>query len=188
MFRDSEAPINDALWDVNTSTWWASSWTFEQYRDTGFLMPFLRHNQNDYFQIKLQMDHQRKLQSLLDDVHIHMIPMSNASGDVYFQVQYYWSNLWTEIPEIASWTTTNVTVSLTSASQYKHILVGLLADITPPANETVSSVLMMKVTRLGNNALDTYSTNKTSGTGAANVWILYLDAHTKTERFWWPIS
>lgn len=187
MFRDWEAPINDALGDVSSALSWNPIWTTEAYRDTGYIMNFLRHDQDDYFQIKLQFNHQRKLQSLLDDIHLHLIPMANGTGNVYLQIQYFWSNPGEVIPATTGWTTTYKTIPIAPTDLYMHALVGLLTNVTPPNNEKASSILLVKITRLWTNILDTYTANKDHWSPAANIAVMYLDAHTKTERFWWPI-
>lgn len=185
MFRDWEAPINDMLGDVNTALGWAAVRTTEAYRDTGFIMNFLRHNQSDYFQQKIQMTHQKKLGANMNDYHLHIIPMANGSGDFCVDVQYCWVDIWWEFPAISSridaWT---ITIPLVAADQYKHKLVTLLTDVTPPASESVSSIFLVKITR--NPAQDTYQTNKDHWTGSANVAVLYADAHVPSERFGWP--
>jgi hypothetical protein len=149
--------------------------TYEQYRDTGFLMYFTRHNQTDIVNIIYQMSHSW---DTLTDVypHAHVIPMAAGSGDVYLTYQYAWHKPGSVLPAISEWSSGVVTQSYTAEDQYKHKVIGLGA-VAPPADSRPSTMLLVKLSRVGNNVLDTYTTNKDHETASANLAILYLDLH-----------
>lgn len=154
--------------------------TSEEYRDTGFLMFFLRHNQDDTINIVYQMPHMWDATTAVRP-HMHIIPMAAGAGNLYIEYQYAWAPFDIVLGAIASWTTGSVTVPITLADQYKHRLISI-GNITPPAEAGPSTMLLFKTTRAGTNPLDTYSTNKTGGTPSANVGILYLDLHYQKVR------
>lgn len=153
----------------------------EGYRDTDFLMYFLRHNQDDTINIIYQMPHMWELETAVRP-HIHIIPMVSASGNLYVQYQYSWAPFDQVLGAAATWTTGSVTIPLTPADQYKHRLI-TIGNISPPVGSGPSTMLLFKTTRAGTDPLDTYSTNKTGGgTPAANVGILYVDLHYQKIR------
>jgi len=186
MFIDSEAPMNDCIWETYSALVWATALTTEVYRDTGFIMQFMRHNQADFLQQKTQINHQKKLWAAMVDFHVHLVPMWNTDWSLVLSVQYAWINYWQTIPA-ASWRTDagNVTIPLLWADQYKHLVKDLLTNVPAPANETPSSIFLIKITRVP--ASDTYEWTKDHWTASANVWILFVDAHVPTERFWGPL-
>ena len=89
------------------------------------------------------------------DVHLHIIPMAASSGNLVVNVQYTWVNYDQEIPAITGWTDAgNVTIPLLDTDQYKHKVKDFLVNVAPPANETVSSIMLIKLARVP--ASDTY--------------------------------
>lgn len=181
-YRFDPGYYNDSFGIIETAALEATQWTYEQYRDTGLLVPKLRHDQNDYFQLRTQFDHKRKLQSVLGDIHIHIVPLANGAGNIYFSVTHHWHKDGDVIPELSGWTNTLVEVPILTTDQYKHLVKQLVTNINPPVSEGYSSSLLIKVSRLGTNALDTYNTNAGSGTAQANVALLYMDCHTIQNR------
>jgi len=175
---------NDSFGVLETAIGGAAQWTIEQYWDTGFLSYKLRHDQNDFFQLKTQFDHTRKLATVLGDMHIHITPLAATPGDIYLSIAYHWHTFGDVIPQIVSWQATNATIPILAADQFKYLIKPLGVIINPPASEGYSSSLLMKVTRLGTNLLDTYSgSSGDGGTAAANVVLWYMDAHTLQNRF-----
>lgn len=160
----------------------ASSLTQEEYRDTALTLTFMSHDADDVLTTIMQMAHAKALGSNLGDLHMHVVPMAAGAGDVYFEVSYSWQNVGGTFPATASWTTSNVTASFVAGDQYDHKTITLLSDIAPPASEGYSSILLCTITRLGTNTLDTYTTNKDHGTGAANLGILSIDGHIPIDR------
>lgn len=157
-----------------------SDLTYEAYRDTGFNMYFFKHNQDDVINIIFQMTHTWNTTSSVWP-HMHVIPMAAGAGDVYFEVKYSWAARGSVLPAIGSWTTTYSTTTFTADDQYKHKTIGF-GDVAPPAGAGASAMLLMKLTRLGTNNLDTYTTGKSGGTAAANLGVLYCDLHFQKTR------
>ena len=178
-FKDLYDDLLGSVSEGNTAKGQAAL-TFEEYRDTGFPLYFMRHDQDDTLAIIYQMPHMWDPTTAVWP-HIHYIPMAAASGDVYIEYQYAWAPRTVAIPAISGWTSGNVTASVAAGDQYKHLTVGL-ATITPPDNASASTMLLMKVTRVGDSGNDTYSTDKSGGTGAANFGILYMDLHYQKLR------
>lgn len=154
--------------------------TYEGYRDTDFNMYFFRHNQDDQINVIYQMTHTWDPTTQIWP-HMHIIPMSNASGVIYFQYSYAWVPRGSILSANSGWTTGNVSVSVIPTDQYKHITVGF-GNITPPVNAGPSTMFLFKMKRLGTSPSDTYDTNKTDGTGSANVGVLYTDLHFQKNK------
>ena len=178
-------PFRD-LWDdlqgtVHGSTGThQSDLTYEAYRDTGFNMYFFKHNQDDVINIIYQMTHTWNTTTTVWP-HMHVIPMAAGAGNAYFEVKYAWVARNSVLPAVASWTITNVTVPFTADDQFKHKIVSF-GDVSPPVGAGASTMFLMKMTRLGTDPLDTYSTNKSDGTAQANLGVLYCDLHFQKTR------
>lgn len=164
-----------------------SALTTEGYRDTGFLMPFFRHDQDDTLYFTFQFSHRKKPGSPIDSVHIHCVPMvapSSSPQNVYFAYKYSWQKLGDAFPANASWVASNAVMPVVTADAFEHVYFPIVSNIAAPANETYSSILLFTLQRLGTNIMDTYDTNKATppGTAAANLGLLYVDCHYDTER------
>ena len=146
----------------------------ENYRDTNTEVEFIKHNQVSYMDGAIQFDHDYILDSEIR-LHVHHVPMANASGDVRFEWQYTFAIPGHEVPAVASWTTGHTILSLTAGDQYKH-KADTLFTLTP-SGAAPSSILLFQVSRNTSHADDTYTTDKDHGTAAANLGILYFDAH-----------
>lgn len=152
-----------------------AAWTVEAYRDTGFRMAFLRHNQDDEIHMEFQLDHGFIPESDIE-LHMHAIPMANVSGNVYFEYHYFWGKIGQVVPALSGWESGNITVPVLGTDQYVEKYYDLL-DISNTNDSNESSILRVYLSRLGTDALDTYDTNKDHGTGAANFGIDYFDLH-----------
>lgn len=179
----------DQLCDVVTATAPVAAWTFENYCSTGVPMVFLRHDQDDYMVAKIQFNHNKALNQACADVHIHCVPMANQTANVRLCVYYKWINYGETLPTdtavaAGTWTRTYVTLPITAAEQYKEGVCTILSNVSPPANETPSSILHVIIIRLGSSStLDTYNTNKTcGGTNSANFGVVYIDAHYPVSK------
>jgi len=181
-FIRTKPGYDDQQGDVSTALIGTAQWTTEQIRDTGFIVPWLRHDQDDFFQIRVQFTHRRKLQTNLASLHIHAIPGGAVSGNVYFSYAYTWVKADDTIPAISGWTSGNITTAVAGTDQWKHKVYNLLTNISPPTSESHSSMLLVKLSRLGTNILDTYTDSKPSGTAQANFGVLYLDCHTQVDK------
>jgi hypothetical protein len=161
-----------------------SALTEEQYRDTGFLMAFFRHDQDDTLHLTFQFSHRKKLGTPIASVHIHCIPMVNPAipQNVYFGYKYTWQDIGSEFPSDASWITGNATMTVGITDAFKQRAHGIVVAVPAPIGEGYSSMVLFRLQRLGTNPLDTYNTNKAGGTPAANLGLLYMDCHFQTER------
>lgn len=184
-FSPLPARYDDMIGNVQAAAG-VSSLTIEAYRDTPFLMPFFRHDQDDSLYFTFQFSHRKKLGGVVKSVHIHCVPMVNpaVAQDVYFGYSYSWQIMEGAFPALGSWVSGNSTFQVGVADAFKHKYHQIVADIAAPANETHSSVLLFRLTRLGTDPLDTYSTNKAvpPGTAAANLGLLYVDCHYLADR------
>lgn len=149
--------------------------TYEAYRDTGFFMRFFRHNQDDSIFMTFQMPHAWDTSTAIHP-HAHVVPMSSGSGLVKLNYAYAWFNVSTEFPDSTGWTSGSVSASYTPADQFKQTIIDF--GYLTPSIQRESSILVFKVERQGSSDVsDTYSTNKTGGTAAANLGILFFDLH-----------
>lgn len=151
-----------------------SSMIDENYRDTGHIMLFFRHNTSGTLQFTTQINHDWDVGTEIR-VHIHVIPMANGSGNVYFTYKYTCAGHGALFPANASWGSGNVTAPILAADQYKHKIISLFSYT--PVNPTNSSILLLQITRDISNPADTYETNKDHGTIQANLAALYTDIH-----------
>jgi len=151
-----------------------TGFTVEAYRDTAHLVEFSKHNQDITIQGKLQIDHDWELDTEIR-LHLHLLPMANGVGNTYWTFSHFLCPINAELPVIADWTTSTVTVPLIAADQYIHRARTLF--VTTPAGGTPSSIWHFNLARESTNILDTYATNKDHGTAQANLGITYVDGH-----------
>ncbi len=183
---DSRFPpvLDDQQGNVGTALTGNVQWSIAQYRDTGLLVPFLRRDQNDFINLIFQFSHRRQ-PATSAVIHAHLLPMAGADGNVYWSWAYFWglSHNTTVIPAAVGWTAGNTTTPLLGASQYKLGQYGIVtATPAPDATEDTSSVLFMKLSRLGTNILDTYQGNAGAGVASENLGVVYVDAHFTADR------
>jgi hypothetical protein len=159
----------------------AASLTVENYRDTEFVAYFMRHDQTDKISLEWQMPHGWDLQSVRP--HIHIEPMSDPASpqNVRFSGKYAWSQRGVATPADAAWTAFTVDHTVDVGDEFIQRAVSF-GTVAPPANAAPSDILMMWVKRLGLDVLDTYTTNKTGGTGAANLKLSSIDAHVHVTK------
>lgn len=149
-------------------------WTIEGYRDTGQLKVFFRHDQQNQLHGDVQMAHHWA--GTAASLHLHTIPMANGDGGARWVGAYHFGNLGAELPALASWTSIAVTQAIVAADQYDRKTVSI-ASCAPPSVPGHSDHISFKLTRDGDAAEDTYTTNKDHGTGAANLCLESYDVH-----------
>lgn len=153
----------------------ASALTYEGYRDTGFKLFFFRHSQADEVNFVYQMPHEWDPST---DVraHIHFIPMSDPATPQVFAltILYAWSRVGQVLPAASGWTTKQLTKTVNPGDAFKQTVLAF-GSVAPPAGALESDVLLVQAKR--NTVTDTYTTNKTGGTAAANVALLSSDLH-----------
>jgi hypothetical protein len=158
-----------------------SALTLDSYRDTPAQIRCMRHDQNDAITVYTQLPHRWDKGEVRP--HIHIVPLADpvAAQNIYFSGQYTWSTRNSVIPENALWTAFDVTVIVNPGNVYIEKKIALL-QLVPPIDIVESNILIVHLIRSGTNVLDTYTTNKDHGTLAANVGIISIDTHFKTEK------
>lgn len=160
----------------------AAALTEKAYRDTGFVMQWMVSNQADALCMAVQLNHNVE-QGQQVRCHLHMIPTGNGAGNLYFSVRYTWTTRGTAIPALSGWTVpTNITHAVALADRYKPQIVSLFTANAPVAQEA-SDFVLVYLSRLGNDPLDTYDSGDTDGTAAANMAILGIDCHVQVDKF-----
>lgn len=187
---NTSRPHKDILCDISTSSNTATDWTIEQYGTSGYQIPYLRHDQNNYIYGKIQYNHDKALNVDADDVHLHAVGMSATGGNVHFVTWYKWINY----GEVLTYDTTRVgntwgmqkfTVPILDTDQFKVKVINVLENVPHPANETPSSILFFITMRnaVAGQALDTYSGNKVGGgTNQCNFGLFYSDSHYQVSK------
>jgi hypothetical protein len=141
-------------------------------RDTGCTMLSFANNQNDIAVQVYQFSHKKKLGSPLDSLHLHyFLPVKPEAGQtVKFLYNYTWYNAHDVIPAIADWETDTVTYTFTGEeSQFSTGVISIIENIPAPENESYSSFLRVKVTRI--------KTGEGADTYTGELGIDYFDVH-----------
>lgn len=127
-------------------------------------------NQKEVF-FTMQMPHAKKMDSVIH-LHVHWVPKTagTAGHKVKWGLEYSWQKLGS-----AFGTTTiiyaDTTVSGNIATALSHSLTEF-ADITPPASETVSSILWGRLFRFSSDAGDT---------ATITAGLISIDAHVEMD-------
>lgn len=158
-----------------------TSLTLEDYRDTAFRMYFMRHDQDDALSFSYQLPHSWNRGAVRP--HVHVLPMSDpvAPQVAYFTAQYAWATATVPVPAASGWTTVNYSLTINPGSAFTEKFVDF-GMITPPEGTPESAILLIRVVRSGTSPSDTYATNKTGGTGAANIGLLSFDVHFRKNK------
>lgn len=175
---------DDALGNFANATGVAAL-VLEEYRDTNYKMYFFKHNADEYIYLATQFPHRRRTSAALADIHLHYIPMVNPASAkvVYLSLEYAWAGIGEEMPADAGWSKSNPTITINTTDAYKHLLADLATNIAAPAGDTYSSILLLRLGRLGTSLNDTYDDNKGDHTSQANLGLLYVDLHFLCDRF-----
>lgn len=163
----------------------AAALTYEAYRDTPFLMYWMRNDQNDALSLKYQMPHGWDLSAV--EPHMHILCGASVTGNVVLDGYYTWSHISGSpiLGPLNTWTTFRTITTIQGSWQWteRGISLGL---ITPPAAAKVNSAnLMIYLRRPGAaDPDDTYDGAKPTppGTAAANLGIVYLDCHVRLNH------
>jgi hypothetical protein len=146
-------------------------------RDTGFSVGSFQNANDDTAFLSFQMPHKKKLGTAIDSVHIHYyLPTApTASDTVLIDYAYTWYKNGDTIPAISGWTTGTKTHTFAGTeAQYSTGIISVITNISAPSGETYSTILLVKLTR--------NSTGIGSDTYAADLGIIYFDAHYVTDR------
>lgn len=140
---------------------------------------YFRHNQPDELSFRFQFSHQWLRGSSVYP-HMHITPCADPAAPQEMTVRgyYYWTVEGVVTPPINLWTPFEVSEPILPGDAKKPRLFGL-GSIAPPANAMESSILKIVLARVVG---DTYTTNKTWGTGAANVALDSVDCHYRKNK------
>jgi hypothetical protein len=98
-----------------------------------------------------QMPHSWKMGSDIVP-HVHWQPLSDATGKVYWEMAYKWTNI--NGVEAAGWATVNI-LSLAAGATGTHQIASF--GNVSGADKTLSSIISIKLARVGNAATDTHA-------------------------------
>lgn len=164
----------------------ASALTIEAFRDTPFLMWFMRHDQNDALNFVYQFSHSWDYATAVVP-HLHVLPMADPAVAQVARFDGYY--VWTRpnyaaapLPALTGWTAFGpIDVTINPGDIYVQKIVSL-GSVTPPDWVRESSSLLVWFRRAGTDPGDTYTTSKTGGTQAANLGILSTDVHYRKNK------
>jgi len=173
-FRHPLNPVHgyhdDVQGQLQTATAGGTAYAFKALRGTGIVLPHLA--RNDVFCMTFQMPHRRKLGSALDSVHLHIIPIASANGNISFNWTWGWYANGDVLPNtLPNSGTTPFTLATTD--QYKNVIVPLITNLVAPVTDAHSSLLFVSVTR--NTTGDTWN--------AGDLALVYMDAHFIVDRY-----
>jgi hypothetical protein len=160
--------------------------TVEVFRDTPFLMWFMRHDQNDALNFVYQFSHAWDYLTAVHP-HLHVLPVADpvATQVARFDGYYVWTRpdyAGAPLPALSGWTAFGpIDVPINPGDIYVQKIIPL-GSVTPPAWVRESSSLLIWFRRFGTDAGDTYNTNKVGGTPAANLGILSTDVHYRKNK------
>jgi hypothetical protein len=147
---------------------------FQTYRDTDILLRYFMSDRDHKMVMTYQMPHSWDPSTSIKP-HLHYIPMAAGNGSVKLNYAYAWANNGYEFPGNVGWTSGSITFVVSQSMQYtSHI--ASIATLVPPAAAHESSILMMKVQRVGSDPQDTYKALNDDGS-TGNISILYFDVH-----------
>ena len=135
----------------------APSWT--SYKGSQVLA-FSASQVNNVFFVA-QLPHGRKDGSPIDP-HIHWVPSNANAGNVRFQHTYSWANVHGVFPA----ETTLLATAATQSTADQHLITDF--GMVQGKDKTLSSMLLCSLSRLGNDAADTYG---------AVIYIIEFDFH-----------
>ena len=149
-----------------------TTWDVEVITGTSFVIGALKNNSSDMFQLLIQVPHASKLQTLLDDLHVHYIlqAASNAGETIVWNTSYAWLKPGEALPvSLTALTPVSTILGAYPIRYYGIAGIALASEIAPPTAETYGGMLFVICTR-GN------------GTYTGKVAILDADAHRLIDR------
>ncbi len=154
--------------------------TIEVWRDTAFLMWYLRHDQNDALNFVFQLPHRWRHTTAVVP-HLHVLPAANPVAAQVVRVDGYYA--WTKpggtaLPALVGWTPFGPINTPINPGDFAVQKIISLGAVTPPAEARGSTCLCIWFRRFGTDPGDTYTTNRTWGpTTAANLALVSADVH-----------
>lgn len=154
----------------------ASKLTWQEFRDTDFVIGMLRHDQVDTlsFRFKMQCGWNREAVRF----RIHTIPLANpaTTETIVWKGSLVWARCQTEVPSVSSWDSFTVLQTVEPGGHNIDIRLDI-CESTPPSGCDESAILCVHLERDTGDARDTYVTNKPYGLGQANVAMLATYVH-----------
>ncbi len=154
----------------------------DAFSNTPFRLLCFRHTQDDSLSFTYQMPHRWQPGTVVRP-HLHYLPLADpaVAQNIRFAGQYVWVPAGTPLGANAVWTPFTIDAPVLPGDINQH-KIAALPLITPPATAIESSVLCVFWIRNGLSGADTYTTNKASGTLAANVGLLSADCHVQVAK------
>lgn len=146
-------------------------------RDTGTSILSFQDANDDVAIGVFQMQHDKKLSTNLDSIHVHYyLPNAPSAGNtVFFKTEYIWIARSGTVPALASWSVQYSTITFTgSEAQYSTGYKSVALNLTYPANEDYSSILIFKIIR--------DSAGVGSDTYASDLGVMYIDCHYISDK------
>lgn len=176
IIRRQEAHL-DIHGSIGTALGGVTQWTPTQYRTTGIVLNEIA--SGDIFSFNCQMNHDKKLTSPLDGLHIHCIPKASQNGFIAFNYEWGFYNIGDTIPATLPNTGTTADIAIATTDQYVHRLFRLISNMATSAIETYSGQLLVKFTAVAPAA----GTNWWSAGGTNRIALLDVDTHYITDRY-----
>lgn len=145
----------DTFGQLGTALSGVTRWTDRQIRNTGIVKPHIA--KNDIFSYTAQFNHDKELQTAIDDFHIHMIPIGLPVNGQVIAIDYA-IGVFTNgniIPNTLPITGTAL-ITVNATDHYKYMIKSILSNIDAPILEGYSGEIWVKCQRR-NDAQDTYS-------------------------------
>jgi len=169
---------DDLIGPLETVPTGSSQWERDVVGDTDYYANWLRRGQvkPDMFQSTLEISHQVKPSTAIDDINFHYLlsEVPTAGHAFYIDYSYCLIPIGATVPAKSSWVTGahHVTFDGTEfANTYYYT--SFVTDIPVPVSNTYSSLLLICASRRG-SGLDTYT---------GNVAVIHLGAHAKHTQF-----
>jgi hypothetical protein len=156
---------------LGTALTGVTAYTLRQYRSTS--IPLAHVANGDIFSMNFQLPHRKRKGTAIDSVHLHYIPIASANGDIKFNYTWGWYNHGDIVPSTLP-NSGSITITLATTDQYKLKLANIITNLTAPASEDYSSILLCNITRVAPAGTNWGNTNE--------IAIVYVDAHYITDR------
>ncbi len=153
LVRDDELPIrwNDLVSSVGVVKFGgASDPAWVAYKG-GYVLNF-QNARSDICYFNVQQTHMAAITQPVE-FHVHCTVPDNGAGNVRWQLTHSWAGIGGVFPAA---TTVTTTVAVAANSLDQHLIHEIAASIAAPAGNSVSSILLCSLSRLGSDGADTY--------------------------------
>jgi len=145
----------DSFGQIGTIITGSETWTPRLLRSTNVSVPHIA--KADVFTYKAQINHEKTLDTNLDNFHIHILPIGAVTGGEVIAIDYAWG--WVTRGDVFPSTLPNtgtVLITLSSGDQYKYLIKNIVSNLAYPTGEDYSSEFFIECTRR-NDGQDTYA-------------------------------